>query len=201
MQFFMRFTTSVIILLTFFISKGQTLIKELKIQEVGWTLFIPNDANILNAAQFDTIQKRAFNAINKTYGVSPEEFNKVKPLFTIRQGQFNFFGSTINPYDSSMFDNWQQSYLASKGLIMNLFRQQGPDLEVTDTASSKETIDGLTFEKFYIKTFYPQQNITLISYWFYRKHGKYDFSINISYTDESIGRKFLDIIKSSKFEK
>src|SRR5687767_11556883 len=106
----MRLTASIIILLTFFNCKGQTLSKELKIREVGWTLFIPTDANFLNAAQFDTVQQKAVNAMNKAYNVSEEDFKEVKPLFTIRQGQFNIFGSTLNPYDSTMFDNWQESY-------------------------------------------------------------------------------------------
>lgn len=201
MIFFMRLTVTIIILLTFFGSKGQTLTKELKIREVGWTLFIPTDANFLNAAQFDTIRQKAVNAMNKAYGVTDKEFKQLKPLFTIRQGQFNIFGSTLNPYDSSMFDNWQESYAASKLMMMDLFKQQGPNLEVADTASSTETIDGLTFEKFYIKTIYPQRNLTMNTYWFYRKHDNYDFSINISYTDETVGKKFLDIVKNSKFDK
>lgn len=201
MQFFMRLPVSIIIILTFFSCKGQTPIKELKIREVGWTLFIPTNANFLNATQFDTIQQKAVNAMNKAYGVSEDDFKQVKPLFTIRQGQFNIFGSTINPYDSSMFDTWQQSYAASKLMIMDLFKQQGPDLKVVDTASSTDIINGLTFEKFYIKTIYPRQNLTMNTYWLYRKHDKYDFSINISYTDESVGRKFLEIVKNSKFDK
>jgi hypothetical protein len=139
--------------------------------------------------------------MNKAYSVTDEEFKQVKPLFTIRQGQFNIFGSTLNPYDSSMFETWQQSYAASKLMMMDLFKQQGPDLKVADTSSSTQTIDGLVFEKFYIKTVYPSQNLTMNTYWFCRKHDKYDFSINISYTDENIGKKYLDIVKNSKFDK
>jgi hypothetical protein len=198
----MRLTVTIIILLTFFYCKGQNPTQELKIREVGWTLFIPTDTKFLNNAQFDTIQQKAVNAINKTYDISvEEEFKKIKSLFTIYQGQFNFFGSTLNPYDSSMFETWQQSYADSKIMLMDLFNQQGPDIKIADTASSSEIIDGLTFEKFYIKTIYPTNNLMLNTFWFYRKHRDYDFSINISYTDEKIGKMFLNILRNSKFEK
>ena len=202
MLYFMRLTVVIIILLTCFSYKGQSQVKELKIEEVGWTLFIPTDANFLNAAQFDTLQQKAVTAVNKAWGIPEEEYKEsFKPLFTIRQGGFNIFGSTLNPYDSSMFDTWQESYAMSKRMMMGLFNQQGSDLKVVDTASSKETIDGLTFERFYIKTYYPKLNLTMNTYWFYRKHGNYDFSINISYTEDDIGKKYLDIVRNSKFHK
>lgn len=197
----MRLTAVIIILLTCFSYKGQSQVRELKIEEVGWTLFIPTDANFLNAAQFDTIQQKAVNAMNKSWGITKDDLKALKQLFTIRQGQFNIFGSTLNPYDSSMFDTWQESYAMSKSMIIDLFNQQGAELKVVDTASSKETIDGLTFERFYIKTYYPKLNLTMNTFWFYRKHGNYDFSINISYTEDDIGKQFMDIVRNSKFHK
>ena len=198
---FMRVILTIIIVLAFFNGIGQTPVRELKIPEAGWTLFIPTDSKFLTTGQFDTIKRKAVDALNNAYGTSAEDFDEVKPLFTIRQGQFNIFGSTRNPYDSSLFDTWKESYEVSKLMIIDLFKQQGPDLKVTDTASSTEIIDGLSFEKFYIKTFYPKRNLTMKTYWYCRKYGNYDLSINISYTDESIGKNYLDILRNSKFEK
>jgi hypothetical protein len=198
---FMKVTVSIIVLLTFLSCKGQDPTKELKIPEVGWTLFIPTDSKILNAAQFDTIKRKFVNAMNNTYGTSEQDFQQVRPLFTIRQGQFNLFNSTINPYDSSLFSTWQESYTASKHMLIDLINKQGPGIKIVDTASSTETIDGLMFQKFYLKTSYPSQNLTMNTYWFYRKQGNYDFSINVAYTDENVGKKYLDILRKSKFDK
>ena len=97
MQFFMRFPLTIIILLFFYCSKGQYPTKELKIPEVGWTLFIPIDSKFLDFAHFDTIRKKAIDAINKTYGISDEDFTEMKPLFTIRQGDFNIFWQYHQP--------------------------------------------------------------------------------------------------------
>ena len=179
---------------------AQNPTKEFIFKEVGWTLFIPATSNFLDSAQFDTIQRKAVNAINSTYNADID-FNEVRPLFTIRQGQFNIFGSTLNPYDSTLFKTWEESYKASKEMIVDLINQQGPEIRIVDTASSTEQIDGLTFETFYLKTVYPQKNLTMYSYWFYRKINNYDFSINVSYVDESIGRNYLSIVKASKFSK
>ena len=196
----MRLTAIIFIFLTFQSCNGQNPPKELRIPEVGWTLFIPPDSKFLSSAQFDTIKIKAVNAINDTYGLN-EALNEVHPLFTISDKQFNIFGSTINLYDSSMFKTWQESYQASKAMIIDLLNQQGDQVKVKDTASSSEQIDGLSFQKFYLETIYPKQTLTMHTYWYYRKHGRYDFSINVSFTDETVGKQYLDIIKKSKFDR
>lgn len=123
------------------------------------------------------------------------------PLFTISDKRYNIFGSTINPYDSAMFATWQESYAASREMIMDLLSKQGDELKVSDTSSAIEHIDGLEFQRFYLQTLYPEQNLRMHTYWFYRKQGMYDFSINISYTDEKMGRQYLEMVRTSKFSK
>jgi hypothetical protein len=202
MQFFMKHFSSLLIILTFCACKAQTSTKQLRITEIGWTLQIPTDANFLNSSQFDTLQRKVIKSVNDAYDVSSdEEFKKVRALFTIRKGQFNFINSSINHYDSALSDTWQNAYAKSKDMLFDLLEKQKPELQVIDTSTSVEIIDGLEFEKLYIKTFYPRQKLTMFSYWFYRKHDNYDFSVNISYIDEFIGKQYLEILRSSKFDK
>ena len=200
MLFFMRHFKLIIILFAFASCKGQDTLKEYKFPQVDWTLRIPVKSNFLDSAQFDTISKKAVNAINQTYEAD-FSFNDVKSLFTIRQGQFNLIGSTINLFDTTLGITWEQSYAASKQMIMQVINEQAPAVKIIDTLTSYELIDGLRFEKLYLKTLYPDQKLTMNTYWFYRKQNKYDFSINISYTDESIGKQFLDLLRTSKFDK
>ena len=196
----MRYFKFAYILLIFASCKGQGNLKEYKFSQVGWTLKIPADSKFLDSAQFDTISQKAINAINKTYNTQVD-FSGLKSLFIIRQGQYNVMGSTINLYDSALFKTWQESYSATKKMLMKIIEDQAPGVTVIDTESSFEIIDGLRFEKVFLKTFYPEQNLTMNIYWFYRKQNEYDFSINISYTEEKIGKQYLGIIKNSKFNK
>jgi hypothetical protein len=196
----MRHFSLIIGLFVFAICKGQATLKEYNFPQVDWTLRIPATSNFLDSAQFETISKKAVNAINKTYDAD-FSFTDIKLLFTIRQGQFNLLGSTINLFDTTLGMTWVQSYSASKVLIMQVINEQAPAVKIIDTLSTYEVIDGLRFEKLYLKTFYPDQKLTMNTYWFYRKQNEYDFSINISYTDEGIGKQFLDLIKASRFDK
>jgi len=174
--------------------KKQTL---LKIQKL---LRIPASSKFLDSAQFDTISRKAVNAINQTFDAD-FSFKDIKSLFIIRDGEFNLLGSTINVFDTTLGLTWEQSYAASKQQVMQVINEQAPAVKIIDTLSSYEVIDGIRFEKLYIKTFYPDQKLTMNSYWFYRKQNIYDFSINISYTDEKIGKQFLNLIKDSRFGK
>lgn len=196
----MRHFKLLLLLFSFSGCKGQDTLKEYKFPQVNWTLRIPEKSNLLDSAQFDTISRKAVNAINKTYEAD-FDFKEVTPLFTIRQGQFNLLGSTINLFDTTLGMTWEKSYAFSKQMIMQVINDQSPAVKIIDTLSSFELIDGLRFEKLYLKTFYPDQKLTMNTYWFYRKQNKYDFSINISYTDEKIGKEFLNLVKTSKFDK
>ena len=196
----MRYFQLLLILLAFANCNGQDTLKEYNFPEVNWTLRIPASSKFLDSAQFDTISRKAVNAINQTFDAD-FSFKDIKSLFIIRDGEFNLLGSTINVFDTTLGLTWEQSYAASKQQVMQVINEQAPAVKIIDTLSSYEVIDGIRFEKLYIKTFYPDQKLTMNSYWFYRKQNIYDFSINISYTDEKIGKQFLNLIKDSRFGK
>src|SRR5688572_1756448 len=115
----MRHFKLIIILFSFVSCKGQDTLKEYKFPEVDWTLRIPAKSNFLDSAQFDIISKKEVNAINQTYDVD-FSIKDVKSLFTIRQGQFNLLGSTINVFDTTLGMTWEQFYAASKQMIMQV---------------------------------------------------------------------------------
>jgi hypothetical protein len=196
----MRQFTLVIFLFSIVGCNRQHKLKEYNIPEVNWTLRIPEKSNFLDSLQFDTISKKAVNVINTTYN-SEIDFKDVQSLFTIRQGEYNLLGSTLNTFDTTSGMTWEQSYAASKEMLLQVINGQAPTVQIIDTLSSVQLIDGLRFEKLYLKTYYPDKKLTMNTVWLYRKKDKYDFSINVSYTDEKIGRQYLEIIANSKFEK
>jgi len=197
---FMRLTAILFIVLSLASCNAQQVSNKLKFKEVGWTLYIPTGSQLLSTAEFDSIKTKAVTRINNTYGTS-ETLNEIRPLFTITDKRYNTFNSTINLYDSTMFKSWEESYEASKEMLIDLLNKQGGEVIVSDTSSAVEKIDGLQFQRFDFKTIYPKQNLTMHTYWFYRKQGIYDFSINISFTDVQIGKQYLEIVRNSKFEK
>lgn len=177
--------------------KGQDTLKQLFFPELGWTIKL-DPSKFADTIQFQSIAQKANKAINQTYNTDLDLINAVHPLFTIVDGNYNLFASTINAFDSTLFNTWQQSYAASKKLIIDVLNNQA-GIKIIDTLSGREMIDGLRFETFRMKTLYPDKKIIMTTYWFYRKQNQYDFSVNISFTDEQKGKMFLDIFRNSKF--
>lgn len=188
----------IVALLTILNCEGQDSSKQFFFPQVGWTI-IANPTKFADSSLFNSITRKANSAMNDTYGTDIDLAKEVHSLFTIIDGNYNLFGSTINLFDSSIFPTWELSYLASKQMILNVLENQSPALKILDTLSGYEIIDGLRFEKFYMKTFYPSQSLTMNTYWFYRKQNQYDFSINISFTDDEKGKLFLEILRKSRF--
>lgn len=181
----------------YFIScKGQDKTKQLNFPQVGWTLLIPTNSDFLTASQFDSLQ----NATKKKTDLNIE-LSKDEVLFVIKKNNYNYFGSSVTVFDTTNFKNWEASYSFYKKSIIDLLLSKTDQITLLDTASSIEKIDGLTFQKFYTKTGYPNQNLTLENYWYYRKQGNLELSINILFDDKKNGNQYLELLKASKFDK
>ena len=161
----------------------------LNFEEVGWTIKFPKDFNQFDSLLNKNIQKNA----------KKENFSsQYKQLFSVRNGNFNSFTSTINPYPITK-DTWEKSFEISKQLLISELEKFGTKIQIMDTATSVDNIDGVKFMKFFTKIYYTDRKLILNSYWFYRKIGNYDLSITIGYDDKKIGLSFLKILKESKF--
>lgn len=196
----MKNAIPVLILFPVLHCQGQDTARQVFFSEVGWRLTV-NPSKFADTSLFNSVAQKANGAINNTFGTDVDLLKQIHPLFTIIDGNYNIFGSTINLFDSSLFRSWELSYEASKQMILNVLENQAPAVQILDTLSGQEIVDGLKFERFYLKTFYPGQKLTMNTYWFYRKQNQYDFSVNISYTDPQKGQMFLDVFRKSRFIK
>jgi hypothetical protein len=198
MPFFMKLLFTICIIGAVLNCKGQSESKTIKFDELGWTLHFPGDSKLLDNAQFDTIKNKKLNEVmEKGSNLSAE---KDRTIFIIHEGRANYFGSTISLYDSSFYKTWEDYYSALKKSAIKLIEKQSPNIKIGDSLSSKMLIDSLPFEELYLKTSYT--NIFVLhSYWFCRRLRNYVLSINVAFTDDDIGQKYLTLLKNSKFDK
>ena len=175
---------------------GQVTSRELAFPQVGWTLTIPEDAELLTSLQFDSL----ISATKKKTDLNFEMAN-TEVLFMIKKNEYNYFGSTVTLFDSTNFDTWESAYVYYKKIVVELIESNKPMILLLDSASSTESIDGLIFQKFYMKTEYPKQHVTLENYWYYRKQDNIELSINIAFANKEIGDTFLAVLKASRFDK
>jgi len=152
--------------------------------EVGWKVKVPSEFTIMDSAQATPIGT---------------DFGTTKTLISFNKGQYNFFSSTITPFDPARDGDWNEVNSKLKNVILGTLRNQAEAIKV-DTSSSDELIDGLEFHKFQIITTY-QSKLVMKTLMYRRLHMGFDYGINISYTDENVGQELQLILASSKFDK
>ena len=194
----MKHTLLIFIILSFSACKAQELFREYKFQSVKWTLRIPNNLYMEDSSLYESLKKNTIKKLDGNYDIS--SFENITPLFVLQKGEGNYFGSTINLYDSTLYSTWQKAYVNMQQGIINIIKSQGELINILDTSTSIEIIDKKIFKRFYIKTYYPSLKLTSNNYWFYRLHNNLDFSINVTYSDDKIGALFLKLLRESKFE-
>jgi hypothetical protein len=193
----MRHLLTLLIFASFLSCYGQPKERQLYFPQVNWTLSFPKNSEFFSWKQFDSLQNETANKLKSRDYL----FTQQEVLFIIKNGDNNFFGSTITPIDSLNFQTWESSYANSKKQILYLLQSRKTIITVLDSTYSVEQIDQKLFQRFYIKTFYPQTNITRETYWYYREEKGIELSINISFNDSIIGNKYLSLLRESKFDK
>jgi hypothetical protein len=188
--------------LLLFVSRSgfaQVPTKTLQLNEVGWILHIP-PGTPLHSDQVDSLIKVTTQSAQHP-GNTPLDFSGMRVLFTFVDPPYNTFASVITHFNATVFPSWIQYHeRQEKGILQRLVAMK-PSLLVKDTASGTEMIDGLAFQRYYYKTYYPQSGLTMHTYQYARLVHGYDFMINISYTDEKVGQQFLGILHGSTFKR
>ena len=193
----MKHLLPIFIFTSFLSCNGQDTTKQLRFPQVGWTLSFPENSELLSWQQIDSFQNANANKIkSRDYLFTTQEV-----LFLLNNDKNNFFGSTITPFDSSIFKDWQSSYSYAKQTVLNIIQSKKSVITLVDTATSAESIDGVTFQIFFMRAKYPGQQIIRDNYWYYREDKGIEHSINISFADSIIGNKYLSVLRESKFDK
>jgi hypothetical protein len=193
----MRRLLPIVIFASLLNCNGQTKIKQLFFSQIGWTLSFPEDSKLLSWQQIDSFQNATAGKIKTTdYKLTTGEV-----LFVIRRDENNFFSSNITAFDSSHFKTWESSYSYAKENLLEIIESGKRIVTLVDTATSTEIIDGILFQKFFMRTKYPNQEIIRDTYWYYTEKKGIELSINISFADSIIGNKYLSVLRASKFDK
>ena len=168
---------------------------ELRFSQVNWTLKIPPSSKILDKQQIDSLQKVTVDKLK----VTKDEIGEYETLFIFLHDRLNGFSSTINKFDKP-YSVWVKNHELNKQFIIKSLQDQKGNIEIIDTLSSREVIDGASFEKFYVEIMYPGTNIKMHNYWYNRQQNGYDWTISINFVDEEIGKEYFDLLRGSKID-
>jgi len=177
---------------------GQTTPKkEIYNKDFKWTITIPENFENVSTEQWNKMQNKGADAIEKTYDEKVE--NRAKTIFVFKSDQMNYFESNYQPFDTATYGNYLKSCKNVGDILYQTFVAQMPGTKV-DTTYTTEKIDHLVFQIFNIAVTYPNKMVLNVLM-FSRLFDKREFTVNIMYVDKLKGVKMLDSWRKSKFSK
>ncbi len=164
------------------------------LSEIGWSFELPSDLRFNDSAFNHNGQ------INKSsWDTSQYDDRSRVELFWIKPEPNNYFNAIVY-IDSSDSKKWETNVIADSRFYIG-FVTQTPQLKLLDSLISIENIDGINFQKEYIKIYNTAKRDTTHSYKFSRKYKNYSININIRYKNKDLGNKLMGILYTSKFDK
>ncbi len=168
----------------------------LNIEEFNWTVTIPENFNSVKASDWNKIEKKGEVAIEKTIG--EDIINEAVTIFIYKNEQYNTFEANWQPFDAEIDGEYSETFSEVNKIIYRTFETQIPNAKL-DSISSMQKVSGLDFHRFDIAIDFPN-GIKMKTIGFSRLFGKKEFTMNITYVDEQIGKKMLDAFLNSEFE-
>lgn len=165
--------------------------------EFKWSITIPKNFEVVSEQDWEKHQQKGADALEKTIG--EEVINQSENIFIFRNGLSNYFEANKQPFDETVDGDYLEAFDAVNEMIIETFKSQMPEAKI-DKKSGTEIIDNLEFQSCQITLSFPN-NMTMKYEMFSRLFGKNEFTVNIIYIEDEIGKEIITAFKNSKFEK
>ncbi|WP_010134010.1 hypothetical protein [Ochrovirga pacifica] len=165
-------------------------------EDFKWTVTIPKNFRELSDSEWDKVENKGMDAFENVYGEEVE--NRATTLFAYKSGQFQTFESNFQIHDLEEDGNYYESNREVNKMTFETLKETMPNA-ILDSVSSKEMIDGLEFDRFQMNIDF-QNGIEMTTVGYSRLFNDKDFTINIVYTKENVGKELIENILTSKFE-
>ena len=177
-------------------SHAQTPTTKYSFAQVGWTIYLPASFKVLDSAKNAAMTENGKKAMEDANNIKAD-LSGLKTLISAMKNRTNYFNSTIKAYDPKREGPYAKTNEVVKSVLYNTFMQKIPSAKL-DTASSYLDIDGLIFDRFYMRL--TLDNKVLFHMVVLSKFYKgYDFGITYLYSVEQSKAELESILKTSKF--
>lgn len=157
--------------------------------EIGWKIEIPKDWNV-------TVEDSVEVIVGQREDVDEER--TLNHLVGFEEDQFNFFRSTVEPFEIEYEGAWEDNVHLKQKDLLDFFMYHDVKL---DTSSFTEKIDELEFDVFYINFSRLFGDVVFHQYIYSRYINGFSFETKITYNDEQAKETMMDVWKNSKFKK
>jgi hypothetical protein len=198
----LKYKATIVLALISFINickaQSDTTQNELYDKEFNWRIKIPSTFKRLDLTDddFTKLQQRGKGIVEKS--VKGKLENHAKTIYLLKADRIHYFESNSLPYNPAIDGNYLAGCKQTDKILYRSMSSQVHGAKI-DSASSTETIDKLTFQKFSMLVTLPNNKVlTMLMY--NRLFGKKELTVNIVYTDKTKGDLLLTAWRNSKFE-
>lgn len=186
-------------ILLFFINNihSQTSSQHFTFKEIGWSLTLPSTFQTLDSITTNKQTEDGKRLIEQANNVTAD-FSGLKTLISASKNTSNVFYSTITAYDPEIDGEYSESNQLVKDMLYRTFTEAIPGAKI-DSSSSKESIDGVRFEKYKVIITVDSKPITMVI--LSGLYKGYDFGISYVYLDEATREEIELMLKRSRFSK
>jgi len=168
-------------------------------QEMGWTIKIPKDWQIISKEGSDNLKEAGANSVEESTGEKVAA-GTVKDLVSFKKDDFNSFHSVYEQLESNNKEKWRETNLDVKDMLYNTYLDRG----YTKIDSSKIAIvkiNGVDFLSYSFVLYAPNDKIVLNQILYSSLRNGNDFAVGILYNNEKDKKTMLDAWLNSTFKK
>ena len=178
-------------------AQAQDSTKRYTFKEIGWTITIPDEFTEMDQTESRKKVEQGKKLIEESNDIVAD-ISALRTLFTATKNTFQYFSSTLEPFDSKKDGDYKTASKKVKDLTFTTLKDKMPDAQL-DSATERLTIDGLVFDKFIITVKIKDLTMTMVLIG--KLYKGYDFGISYLYLDEKTREQIEAAIRNSKFRK
>jgi hypothetical protein len=164
---------------------------------IGWTINMPADFVVSDSGKSVAYLNEGVTVLEKVSDIKVDA--STTTVLIVANKNESYFSAIITPFDIKTEPAWEKQHADLKLQVYNAFKQALPKA-VIDTVSSKQTIGGITFEKF-VTTLSIDNKIAVTTVALSRLYKGFDFGITYSYSDKTTKEQMETMLSGSKFKK
>lgn len=164
-------------------------------KDFDWTITIPENFETVSPEEWQKMQNRGAEAIEKTFDQKLD--NQAKTIFVFKSDRVNYFESNYQPFDVTEDGHYLKSNRAVQDVLYETFKSQMQNPRI-DSLSATETIDGLKFHVYKMSIYLPN-DIVMELLMYSHLFGKRDFTVSILTIDKEKQKVLLNAWRESKF--
>ncbi len=166
-------------------------------QEIGWTMQIPDEWQILDQTTQGVYKQKGKEIINE-FNKENREYKGLIYLLGFKKNQLNIFQSNFEKTAYADKKKWAENKRQQKISTAKMYAEQGVKI---DTISSMEKIDGIDFSVFLVTVYNQLEGVRYTQKIYGSYINGFDFAVLLNYNNKEDEETLHNFWKNSKFKK